>query len=261
MKVKEVIAALEHFAPLPLQDDFDNAGLQVGLTETDVTGALLCLDVTEPVVEEAIRMECNLIVAHHPLLFHPLRQVTEKTYVERCVMLAIQHGIAIYAAHTNLDNAFGGVNFEIARRMGLTDVRMLVPRTTGGAEGGSGIIGTLAEPMDETRYLRMLKETFRVECLMHSPLTGKDIRSVAVCGGAGSFLLTEAIGQGADSFVTGEMHYHDFFGLEKGPLAVCLGHYQSEQYTTSVFERILRDAFPKMRITFSSLNTNPIKYV
>ena len=105
MKIKEVAEALERFAPLPLQEDYDNAGLQIGLTEVEASGALLCLDVTEAVIEEAAAKGCNLIVAHHPLLFRGLKQVSDTTQVERCVRLAIQRDIAIYAAHTNLDNA------------------------------------------------------------------------------------------------------------------------------------------------------------
>ena len=121
--------ALEQYAPLPLQDGFDNAGLQIGLTvEQEVAGALLCLDVTEAIVDEAERLGCNLIVAHHPLLFHGLKSITGKSYVERCVVKAIRKGIAIYAAHTNLDNAAGGVNFKIAEKLGLKNLKILSPK-------------------------------------------------------------------------------------------------------------------------------------
>jgi putative NIF3 family GTP cyclohydrolase 1 type 2 len=106
MKIKEVAETLERFAPLPLQESYDNAGLQIGLTAGEnVSGVLLCLDVTEEVITEAEQLGCNLIVSHHPLLFRPLRHVTLQTQVERCVVMAIQKGIAIYSAHTNLDNA------------------------------------------------------------------------------------------------------------------------------------------------------------
>ena len=128
MKIKEIIAALERFAPLPLQDGFDNAGLQVGLTEAEATGALLCLDVTEAVVEEAVTLGFNLIISHHPLIFKGLKSLTGRNYVERCVMKAIQNGIVIYSAHTNLDNAKGGVNFKIAEKIGLKNVRILEPK-------------------------------------------------------------------------------------------------------------------------------------
>ena len=127
-KIKEIAAALEIFAPLPLQEGYDNAGLQIGVTEAEVTGVLLCLDVTEAVIDEAIASECNLIVSHHPLIFHPLKRLTGRNYVERCAMKALANGIAIYSAHTNLDNAPGGVNFKIAEKLGLKNVRILAPK-------------------------------------------------------------------------------------------------------------------------------------
>ena len=127
MKAKQVFDALEQYAPLPLQDSYDNAGLQIGFTaEQEVAGALLCLDVTEEVIDEAERMGCNLIVAHHPLLFRGLKSITGQSYVERCVIKAIQKGIGIYAAHTNLDNVEGGVNYRIAETIGLINLRFLL---------------------------------------------------------------------------------------------------------------------------------------
>jgi dinuclear metal center YbgI/SA1388 family protein len=127
-KIKEIAAALEIFAPLPLQEGYDNAGLQIGVTEAEVTGVLLCLDVTEEVVDEAIASECNLIVSHHPLIFHGLKKITGRNYVERCILKALGNNIAIYSAHTNLDNAPGGVNFKIAEKLGLKNVRILAPK-------------------------------------------------------------------------------------------------------------------------------------
>ena len=119
MKIKDVISTLEQFAPLPLQESYDNAGLQIGLTEADVSGVLLCLDVTEAIVSEAIEKGCNMIVSHHPLLFHGLKQISDSSYVERAAVMAIKHDIAIVSMHTNLDNADEGVNSEIGRRLGL----------------------------------------------------------------------------------------------------------------------------------------------
>ena len=116
------------FAPLPLQDGFDNAGLQIGLTDAEVTGVLLCLDVTEKIVEEAVASGCNLIVSHHPLIFSPLKKITGATYVERCVIKALSNGVAIYSAHTNIDNAPNGVNYRIAEKLGLQNLKILVPK-------------------------------------------------------------------------------------------------------------------------------------
>ena len=117
MKIKQVLEALERFAPLPLQESWDNAGLQIGLTEAEVSGALLCLDVTESVVDEAIRRGCNLIVSHHPLLFRGLKQVADMNDVQRTVRRAIKEDICVVSMHTNLDNAQDGVNFKIAEKI------------------------------------------------------------------------------------------------------------------------------------------------
>ena len=128
MKIKEIIAALERFAPLPLQDGFDNAGMQIGLTDVEATGALLCLDVTEAVVDEAVTLGYNLIISHHPLIFKGYKSITGRDYIERCILKAIRNDIAIYSAHTNLDNAPGGVNFKMAEKIGLKNVRILEPK-------------------------------------------------------------------------------------------------------------------------------------
>ena len=258
MKAIQVWDALEQYAPLPLQDGFDNAGLQIGLTaEQEVTGALLCLDVTEAIIDEAEREGCNLIVAHHPLLFHGLKSVTGKSYVERCVIKAIQKGIGIYAAHTNLDNAQGGVNYRIA---GLTNLSFLDVKSAA-VPAGSGVIGELPVEEDERDFLMRLKSLFGIQCIRHNALCGRKIRRVALCGGAGGFLLPNAIAQGADAFLTGEVRYHDYFGHEGELLIAEMGHYESEQYTVDIFEEILRARLPELRTVKTSLNTNPINYL
>ena len=260
MKAKQVLDALEQYAPLPLQDGFDNAGLQIGLTEEqEVTGALLCLDVTEAVIDEAERMGCNLIVAHHPLLFHGLKSITGKSYVERCVIKAIQKGIGIYAAHTNLDNAEGGVNYRIAEKIGLTSLSFLDAKP--GLSAGAGVVGELPTAEDERDFLMRLKDLFGIQCIRHNRLCGRKIRRVALCGGAGGFLLSQAIAQGADAFLTGEMRYHDYFGHEGDLLIAEMGHYESEQYTVEIFAEVLGQRFPELKIVKTSHNTNPINYL
>ncbi len=260
MKAKQVFDALEQYAPLPLQDSYDNAGLQIGLTaEQEVAGALLCLDVTEAVIDEAERMGCNLIVAHHPLLFRGLKSITGRSYVERCVVKAIQKGIGIYAAHTNLDNAEGGVNYRIAEKIGLASLSFLEIKP--GMTAGAGVIGELSQEMDEVDFLEHVKSLFGIRCMKHNQLRGRKIRRVALCGGAGGFLLSQAIAQGADVFLTGEMRYHDYFGHEGELLIAEMGHYESEQYTTDIFEEVLNRHLPELRIVKTSLNTNPINYL
>ncbi|MDR0895042.1 MAG: Nif3-like dinuclear metal center hexameric protein [Prevotellaceae bacterium] len=258
MRIKEVIGALERFAPLPLQDGFDNAGMQIGLTEAEVAGALLCLDVTEAVIDEAIAWDCNLIVAHHPLLFKGCKSITGANYTERCILKAIKNDIAIYAAHTNLDNAIEGVNFKIAEKIGLTNVHFLEEKNP---ESGSGIIGELDEPETELAFLKRIKQTFEVSCLKHNKLLGREIRTVALCGGAGAFLMPAAIARHADVFITGEIKYHEYFGRDNDILLAEIGHYESEQYTKEILYNIIREAFPNLHIQMCRTNTNPIKYL
>ena len=253
--------ALEQYAPLPLQDSFDNAGLQIGLTEEqEVAGALLCLDVTEEIIDEAVRKGCNVVIAHHPLLFHGLKSITGKSYVERCVIKAIKNNIAIYAAHTNMDNAQGGVNYRIAETIGLTNLAFLDDKA-GAIPAGSGIIGELPTAEDEKNFLLRLKSLFGIQCIRHNALCGRKVRRVALCGGAGGFLLSKAISLGADAFLTGEMRYHDYFGHEGDLLIAEMGHYESEQYTMDIFAEILSNQFPELKIVKTSLNTNPINYL
>ena len=261
MKIQDVLSALEQFAPLPLQESWDNAGLQVGLTEAEVSGALLCLDVTEKVVDEALEKGCNLIVSHHPLLFRGLKTISDMTDVQRTVRKAIRHDIAVVSMHTNMDNAEGGVNFKMAEKLGLTDVQFMAPKTVGDVNAGSGVVGTLEKPLAARDFVQKVKEAFGVECAMTNELLERPIARVALCGGAGDFLLDDAVKAGADAFITGEMHYHQYFGYEQQIQICVIGHYQSEQYTTEVFRDILEKACPGVRTVIAETNTNPIKYL
>ena len=267
VKIKEVIDALERFAPLPLQASYDNAGLQVGLTEAEVSGALLCLDVTEKVVDEAIQRGCNIIVAHHPLIFRKLSQVSDTDYVQRTVIKAIKNDIVIVAMHTNLDSAENGVNFKIAEKLGLKNARffgqskqVVSPQTGDMVTGGDGVISEFDEPLAADDLVILLKKKFDVECVQANELLRREIRSVAVCGGSGSFLLPDAIAAGADAFVTGEMGYHEFFGHEQEIQLCVIGHYQSEQYTTEVLRDVIERDCPGVKCCISEINTNPIIY-
>jgi len=261
VKVKEVLSALERFAPLPLQESWDNAGLQVGLTETEVSGALLCLDVNEKIVDEALVKGCNLIVSHHPLLFRGLKTISNQTDVQRTVMKAIENRIAVISMHTNMDNARGGVNFQIAEKLGLRDVEFFARKTVDGVEAGSGVTGLLKAPMAADDFIIMVKKCFGVECAMCNELLRRPVGRVAVCGGAGDFLLDEAVALGADAFITGEMHYHQYFGYEQRIQICVIGHYQSEQFTSEVFQDIIRRDCPGVVTHIADTCTNPILYL
>lgn len=256
--IKDIIETLEHFAPLPLQEDWDNAGLQIGLTETDASGVLLCLDVTEQVVDEAISKQYNLIVSHHPLLFHGLKQITDADYVQRVVIKAIRNGIAIVSMHTNLDNAVDGVNWKIAEKLGLVNIRFL--SNNADTESGSGAIGEFAEPVAAKDFVEKVKQSLECDCVMTNELLARPIRRVALCGGAGAFLLNEAINQKADAFLTGEMHYHEYFGHEQQIQIAVTGHYESEHFTTEIFRDVLKEQYPSLHLEISQTVTNPIRY-
>ena len=256
-----MLSALERFAPLPLQESWDNAGLQLGLTEVEVSGALLCLDVNEQIVDEAVAKGCNLIVSHHPLLFRGLKQISGADYVQRSVIKAIKHDIVIVSMHTNMDNALDGVNWKIAERLGLTDCKFFAQKTVDGIEAGSGVVGNLPLQMDARAFIELVKKQFGVQCAQCNELLQRPISKVAICGGAGDFLLSDAIGEGADAFITGEMHYHQYFGFEQQIQICVIGHYQSEQYTAEIFRDIIQKDCPGVKTFIAETNTNPIVYI
>lgn len=260
MQIGNLVCALEQFAPLCLQDGFDNAGWQLGLTaDAEASGVLLCLDVTEPVITEAIALGCNLIVSHHPLLFHPLKRITADDYIGRCLLKATRAGIALYAAHTNLDNAPGGVNARMAEQLDLRDTAPLLPKQ-GYPGAGSGLIGLLPHPMPATDFIQWVKERFRVACVRHNNWQGTCVNRLALCGGAGAFLIPNAIEAGADAFLTGEIGYHRFFGQEERMLLLEIGHYESEQFTVDILAKLLRNAAPALPIHIAQTPCNPIRY-
>ena len=261
MKIQQVLDALEQFAPLPLQESWDNAGLQLGLTEADVSGALLCLDVNEQIVDEAIRKGCNLIVSHHPLLFRGLKQISGADYVQRCVMKALKNDIVVVSMHTNMDNAKNGVNWKIAERLGLQQCQFFAPKPVGDIEAGSGVVGLLPQPMAADDFVLLVKRQFDVECAQCNELLRRPVHKVALCGGAGDFLLPDAVSLGADAFITGEMHYHQYFGYEQRIQICVIGHYQSEQFTSEIFRNIINKECPGVRTEIAETNTNPILYI
>ena len=183
LKVKDIAEAIENFAPKRLQESYDNAGLQVGDPEMDVYAALLCLDVTEDVLNEALERHCNLIISHHPLLFKGLKEVTGRTATERIVISAIKKNIAIYSAHTNLDSAWEGVSHEIAHVLNMRDLRVLEPHD-GEELTYLGVVGNV-QPTPKIEFLRKIKEAFKVKSLRYSSQSPQlVVRKVAVCGGA-----------------------------------------------------------------------------
>lgn len=361
--VQDLMRVLERAAPLAYQESYDNAGLQCGDPLMEVRGVLIALDCTPAVVDEALRRGCNVVVAHHPLIFKPLKRLTGANEVEQTLLKAIRHEVALYAAHTNLDNVRHGVNRKLAEKLGLTNLRILDPKPgllaklityvplthteavlqalyqagagqvgdysecsfrtegtgtftpgagtdpfigrRGAAEAvreervevllplhlqqtalralrqahpyeevayeivklentnqdvGSGMVGDLPEPLSPPEFRQRLRQALGVPVVKHTEF-GQPIRKVALCGGAGSFLIGKARAAGADAYVTGDLKYHEYFAAE-GRLLLCdVGHFESEQFTGEIFRDLLMGNFGSTFALFiAETLTNPVRY-
>ena len=255
--IAEVTDHLEFIAPLSLQESYDNCGLLTGERSGVCTGILCTLDVTPAVVKEAILKNCNCIVAHHPLLFKGLKQITPTGFVEKSIIEAIKNNIAIYAAHTNYDAIINGVNGRIADKLGLVQRSFLWEKTP---ETGSGLVGDLALEMSAESFLHLLKDRFHLQLVRFTHFRKSFIKKIAVCGGAGSFLISKALSVEADAYVTADIKYHEFFEAE-GKLLLCdIGHYESEQFTKDLFLELLLQKFPTFAVLKSEVKTNPVNY-
>lgn len=363
MKIEEITRYLEEVAPPSLQEDYDNAGLLTGNAKWECTGILVTLDTTEEVVNEALAKNCNLIIAHHPIIFKGLKKLNGKNYVEKTVITALKNDIAIYAIHTNLDNIIGGVSGKMASLLGLLNCRVLDEKqntlkklytfvpinkadevrnalfAAGGghignyaecsfnAEGtgtfkggestdpyvgkpgeqhrepeikieiifpaylqtklvaalmtahpyeevaydiislanthpqtGSGIIGELSLEMDEIDLLKKIKTVFNVPVIRHTALLHKRVKKIALCGGAGSFLIKAAMAAGADCFITADVKYHEFFDANNAMVIADIGHYESEHHTINLLHALLEVKFPTFAVLKTGINTNPLRY-
>lgn len=261
MYIKEIISLIEDYAPLKFQASFDNSGLLCGNPERELTSILLCIDVTEEVIKEAIDKGHNLIISHHPLIFSGLKHITPATYVERCVIDAIRHDITIYAAHTNMDVVSNGVSGRMADKLDLYHRQILQPEGDPMDGNGFGIIGELQQPVESMAFLQQIKEIFRCDRLRYTTPHTPFMQRVAVCGGAGASFFKQALAGQADIYISGDFKYHDFFLTENRIMIADIGHYESEQFTKEIFYEILTKKISKFAVQFSEINTNPIKYL
>lgn len=261
MQVKDLTSVIEEYAPLRLQEDYDNAGLICGDPDDEISSVLITLDVTEAVVDEAIAEKHNLIIAHHPLFIKGFKKIVPDSYIQRCIIKAIRHGINIYAAHTNIDAVANGVSGRMADKLNLTNRRILSPNAPG-SETGFGIVGELSQPTETLEFLRSIKTAFNCKAIRHTDIRNiPQITKVAVCGGAGASLLASAITAHADIYITGDFKYHDFFNTEGKIVIADIGHYESEQYTKDIFYELVTKKISKFAVQFSKVNTNPILYI
>ncbi len=259
-RIHQLAQFLESIAPLPLQEAYDNAGLIIGQPDWEIRNVLCSLDATEAVLEEARSCDCNVVVSHHPIVFKGLKKIQGCHYVDRSVIYAIKYDIALYAIHTNLDNVFRhGVNEEIARRIGLEKIKLLHPRSEDPSIG-SGMIGLLPEAMGEKDFLEFIKSKMDTPLIRHTRFLGKSVQKVALTGGAGAFLIQEALRQGADAYITGDVKYHEFFEANDQMLLCDVGHFESEQFTISLLARLISDNFTNFATHCTKTKTNPVQY-
>lgn len=362
--IHEIRKVFEEFAPLSLQESYDNSGLIVGDESAVANAALITLDVTEDVVAEAVRKNCNLIIAHHPAIFGNLKKVTSSSATGRIILQAAREGISIYALHTNFDNVPGGVNSILCDKLDIINRQVLKPMKgilqklvtfcpeskaedvrqalfTAGAGhignydccsyntagqgtfrageesspyvgeigklhyedeirietifpaylqlkvisallrshpyeevaydiynldnqytgAGAGMIGELADDTEAYDFLLKVKSVLGTGCIRHTDLPSRKIRKIAVCGGAGSFLIGDAMAAGADAFLTGDVKYHDFFIPDSRMLIADIGHFESEQFTKELISTLLKKNFPTFAHFISETRTNPVNYL
>ncbi|MDR0728831.1 MAG: Nif3-like dinuclear metal center hexameric protein [Prevotellaceae bacterium] len=255
----QIAAIIEELAPLHYQEPYDNAGFCVGNPHTEITAALLCVDVTDAVLREAIETGANLIISHHPVIFKGLKHLTGQTCVERIVTQAIKHDLVLYAAHTNIDSVRGGVSEGMCQRLGLRHTKILAPREAG-ADTGFGMAGELPQPLSPADFLQTVKTTFGTPVLRYSQPPAGTITRVAVCGGSGAFLIPAAATDGVQAFISADFKYHDFFDADNHLMIIDVGHYESEQEVIHIFYRCLTKKMPTFAIQMTKNNTNAINY-
>ena len=261
MKIRDIAEVIERYAPLRLQESYDNAGLIVGRPEDEVHQALLAVDVTEEVLDEAEQTGCDLIVTHHPIVFHALKRFNSASYVERCVERAIRRGIALYACHTNLDSAQGGMSWRLAEMLGVEELRVLQPTDPADGRVGFGVVGELPQSMSVRDFMHRIQERLSVQVIRHSELVREQVRRVAVCTGAGASLLGEARRAQADVYVTSDLKYNDFMTPDGAFVVADIGHFESEYCAIDILFDILSKNLFTFAVRKSVNSRNPIGYI
>ena len=257
MKVKDVIAVIEEFAPLSIQEGWDNSGLCVGSPEAEVTSVLFALDCTETLVDEAVECGADMIITHHPLIFSGLKKISPEDQVGAAVIKAIRHGISIYAAHTNADKVLAGVSGAMAEKLGLTDVQIL---DEDGEGTGLGVVGNLPQPLSAEQLVALVKDRFGLKVLKSSRPAEGLITRVAMCGGSGGSLIGAARKSGAQLYISGDISYHNYFTAD-GFMIMDIGHYESEIEIVNILFSLIMKKFPTFAVRITqNINSNPIYY-
>jgi len=259
MKIRDIAAAIESFAPLSLQEPYDNSGLIVGRPDDDVHRALVAVDVTDDVLDEAESEGCDIVITHHPLIFHPLKRLDGSNYVARAVERAVRSRIALYACHTNLDSAAGGMSWRLAGMLGVGGLRLLEPAGEGAATG-FGVVGELSEPVPAAEFMERVRRTTGAPVLRHSRAVRAEVSRVAVCTGAGASLMEAVRRSGADVYVTADLKYNDFMTPDGEFTVIDTGHFESEYCAIDILFDVLSKKLCTFAVRKSERSRNPISY-
>ncbi len=255
-QVKDIYAYIDSIAPFHTQMDFDNAGLLVGRMQAEVSKILVALDITNEVICEAAQMGVQLIVAHHPVIFHPMKSVIGGDVTGEKVLMLAESGIAAICAHTNLDAAQDGINDRLAVQLGLTELEQLHQDgiDTQGRPYGIGRVGFVEECACAADFAQRVKGQLNAAGIRYMD-AGRPVRRVAVGGGSCGSMLHDAVAAGCDTFVTADVKYDVF--LEAKELGINLldaGHFATENVVTGPLADKLQAAFPQVQVTLSRVH-------
>ena len=259
--VADILELVEDLAPRYMKMDWDNVGLLCGSRKTEVSKILVALDPFEAVCREAVQWGAEVIVTHHPLIFHPLKAVTDETEVGRCIQLLCANGISAINAHTNLDCAPEGVNFRLAQQLELSDIQVIEPNGTDEQGRPWGLLRSgyvQRQPLEA--FLTTVKKRLACEGLRYVD-GGKPVQKVAVGGGACASMLLDAVRAGCDTFVTADVKYNGFFDARAlGINLIDAGHFHTENPVVPLLAEKLAAAFPEIQVKLSEIHHDCMKY-
>ncbi len=262
IKIKEIVDYLDEVFRPELQEDYDNSGFLVGRGEAECTGVLVALDLTDGVLAEAMDMGANLIVTHHPLIFGGVKRITDRNDSGRLLMKLICNGVAVYAAHTNLDNLPWGVNGALGERLGLANCHILKQLDCSEEEAGAGMVGELATGESLGDFLQRVKAVLGLSTLRYAGGQGvKTMKRVAFCGGSGAFLIGDAVASRADIYLTADLKYHDFQRATATMALADIGHYESEQFAKDIIFSVISRKFSNFACRISEKQGSLVSYI
>lgn len=262
---KNIIKVLDEIAPQKYAEDWDNVGFQVGNISKTVGKVMVCLEVTDAIIEEAIDKNVDLIITHHPLIFAPLKALTNTDPVQNRIRILIQNDINLYAAHTNLDSTKGGLNDYLAKIIGVENVEALISDKSED-DYGLGRIGYLSERLPLSELIEVVKKKLNLKFVKFTGDLERKVNKIAFCTGAGASLINDAIKNGCDVLITGDVKYHEALVAEDHRLAVIdAGHFETENIYCKELKRILDLKFEErdydVQVIEAEKVNSPLKFI